>query len=92
MKTEPTPPPAPYVELQFHELINKHELSFEGDPLYPDCRVEDHQIIFEDEGMMYLLAGYVASSVFDEMETMLAEKLGIEMIDSDGTIMTFQYI
>ena len=42
--------------------------------------------------MMYLIAGYVSSSVFDEMETMLAEKLGIEMTDSDGTIMTFQYI
>jgi len=89
---KPTPPPAPYVELQFHELIKKHDLSFEGEPIYPDCRVEDQQIIFEDEGMMYLMAGYVASSIFDEMETMLAEKLGIEMTDSDGTIMTFKYI
>jgi len=85
-------PTAQKVENLFQDLINKHDLSFEGEPLYPDCRVEDHQIIFEDEGMMYLLAGYVASSVFDEMETMLAEKLGIEMTDSDGTIMTFQYI
>ena len=92
MTTEPTPPPAPYVELQFHELIKKRDLSWDGEPLYPDCRVVGNQIIFEDEGMMYLLAGYVASSVFDEMETMLTEKLGIEMIDSDGTIMTFEYI
>jgi hypothetical protein len=85
-------PTAQKVENLFQDLINKHDLSFEGEPLYPDCRVEDHQIIFEDEGMMYLLAGYVSSSIFDEMETMLAEKLGIEMIDSDGTIMTFEYI
>jgi len=85
-------PTAQKVENLFQDLINKHDLSFEGEPLYPDCRVEDHQIIFEDEGMTYLLAGYVASSIFDEMETMLAEKLGIEMIDSDGTIMTFEYI
>ena len=85
-------PTAQKVENLFQDLIKKHDLSFEGEPLYPDCRVEDHQIIFEDEGMMYLLAGYVASSIFDEMETMLAEKLGIEMIDSDGTIMTFEYI
>lgn len=87
-----SPPPAEYVKLLFQRLIDQHDLSLEGEPLYPDCRVEHQQIIFEDEGMMYLMAGYVSSPIFDDMETMLADKLGIAMTDSDGTIMTFKYI
>jgi hypothetical protein len=41
--------------------------------------------------MGYLLAGYVKSSVFDEMEEGLKD-LGFSITDSDGSTMTLERI
>jgi len=78
------------LERAMKKLIKKHNLTIYGEPLYgdiyrlkyrPDRKTVD--VIFNDENMMYLLAGHVASSVYDEMERIF-KSLGYEGVDSDG--------
>ena len=69
-------------------LIEKHELTFGGEFVMPDVdRVETHgeqkHVFFEDESIAYLIAGYVAASIYDELDSGLAD-LGYQADDSDG--------
>jgi len=86
------------IEKMFKELIDKHQLDYYGDALEPGVyQIQEHEVgpytdvVFDDENMMYLLAGYVAVSIHDDMEENLA-KLGYEMIDCDGSCMTLERI
>ena len=73
------------VQEVFAKLIKDHDLSMEGEPLYPDIYTfGEAEIVFEDEYISFLLAGYVASSIYDELERNL-KAIGIEMEDQDGS-------
>jgi hypothetical protein len=84
------------IETLFTDLIKSHGMTMDGEPLDPDVYRwsigpwEIH-VSFNDENMGYLLAGYVASSVFDEMEQGL-RNLGFNISDSDGSNMTLERI
>lgn len=84
------------IETLFTNLIKSHEMTMDGEPLDPDVyqwsiRRWETDISFNDETMGYLLAGYVASSIFDEMEQGLKD-LGFNISDSDGSNMTLERI
>jgi len=84
------------IETLFTNLIKSHGMNMDGEPLDPDVylwsikRWETH-VFFNDENMSYLLAGYVASSIFDEMQQGLKD-LGFNISDSDGSHMTLERI
>jgi hypothetical protein len=70
----------------------------EGEPLDASIYKFKHtpdwktvEVLFNDENMTYLLAGYVSSSVYDEMERMF-KNLGYELVDSDGSRAILQKI
>lgn len=78
------------IENLFASLITKHELTVFGGTIFPDIHyMNNSQIVFEDEFIGYLLAGYVASDVYDEMERGLRE-LGIEITNTDGSTMHYE--
>ena len=78
------------VEKLLSDLIKKHDLTMNGETLYPDIYTfGETEIVFEDEYIGYLLAGYVSSKVFNELDCKLLD-LGIEMIDSDGCKMIIE--
>jgi hypothetical protein len=84
------------IETLFTNLIKSHGMTMDGEPLDPDVyrwsiRPWETDISFNDENMGYLLAGYVASSIFDEMEQGL-KNLGFNISDSDGSNMTLERI
>lgn len=84
------------IETLFANLIKSHGMNMDGEPLDPDVyqwsiRPWETHVSFNDENMGYLLAGYVASSIFDEMEQGL-ENLGFNISDSDGSTMTLERI
>ena len=76
----------------FKALIKKHEITSCGETMLHDiCRVDDvvtNNIIiyFEDEEIGYLIAGYVAGLIYDEMESNI-NLLGYDIIDTDGSNM-----
>jgi len=78
------------VQNLFAKLIEDHNLTMNGEKLYPDIYTfGETEIVFEDEYIGYLLAGYVSSKVFDELEARLLD-IGIDMIDSDGCKMIIE--
>ena len=84
------------IETLFTNLIESHGIAMDGEPLDAyiyrwSVRQWETLVSFNDENMGYLLAGYVASSVFDEMERGL-ESLGFSISDSDGSTMTLERI
>jgi len=74
----------------FAALIKKHELTTDGEAIYPDLTLHPHHNIiqFHDEFMMYIIAGHVAGNVYDEMERGLWS-LGIQIDDTDGCDLYF---
>lgn len=87
-ETKPKRATKAMVQDLFSKLIKDHELNMEGEPLYPDIYTfGEAEIVFEDEHISYLLAGYVASSIYDELERNL-KAIGIQMEDSDGSKLT----
>jgi len=84
------------IEALFTNLIESHGIAMDGEPLDAyiyrwSVRQWETLVSFNDENMGYLLAGYVASSVFDEMEQGL-RNLGFNISDSDGSNMTLERI
>ena len=88
------------IESMLKALIDKHEMHMGGETLDPDIlRIETikdkhsdrvkYDVIFNDENMAYLLAGYVAGYVYDEMEAGF-KALGFEMVDGDGATVTLE--
>ena len=78
------------VQDMFTALIKKHDLTMEGEKIFPDLRLHPRRniIYFDDEFMMYLLAGHVAGNVYDDMERGLWS-LGIQIDDTDGCTLHF---
>jgi len=74
----------------FTALIKKHDLTMDGEAIYPDLTLHPHRNIiqFDDEFMMYLIAGHVAGNVYDDMERGLWS-LGIQIDDTDGCDLHF---
>lgn len=84
------------VESFFAGLIEKYEMTVEGDEMYPDIAQwgfgsEETRIVFEDEGVAPLLAGYVSETIYNEMEQGL-KGLGFRIIDTDGNVMILERI
>lgn len=90
------------IEKLFKDLIEEYEMDFYGEKLEHDIYqyreygykdedgvfyMESIEAVFNDENMAYLLAGHVASSVYDEMEKRL-KALGLEITDGDGSRVT----
>ena len=78
------------IQDMFAALIKKHGLTMEGETVHPDLNLHPHRnvIHFDDEFMMYLIAGHVAGNVYDDMERGLWS-LGIQIDDTDGCTMHF---
>jgi len=86
------------LEALYDGLIKKHEMDYQGEPMvgeiYQIQQAEGEpvghiDVVFNDENMGYLIAGYVPGSVHDEMEDKLAE-LGYSIVDCDGCRMTLE--
>ena len=81
------------IENLFYDLIVRHELRFDGELIHGDIYKwtlgHKSTIIFNDEGVDYLIAGYVSSTVYDEMEEGLRD-LGFNIIDTDGSRMILE--
>ena len=78
------------VQDMFKALIKKHDLTMDGETIFPDLRLDPRRNIihFGDEFMMYLIAGNVAGNVYDDMERGLWS-LGIQIEDTDGCALHF---
>ena len=84
------------VESFFAGLINKHEMTVGGEEIYPDIAQwsfgsEETHIVFEDEEIASLLAGYVSETIYNEMEEGL-KGFGFNIIDTDGNKMILERI
>ena len=86
------------LESKIGALLKKYKADYQGEKLdakiyridyKPDRKTVD--VIFDDENMGYLIAGYVSSSVYDEFEKILKD-LGYEMVDGDGSRMILEKI
>jgi predicted RNA-binding protein (virulence factor B family) len=78
------------------ELITKHQLDMYGEELDADIHQYEEkgdtiEVVFNDEYVGYLIAGYVASHIYDEMEENLKE-LGLKIVDSDGSWMMLEKV
>lgn len=95
MKTTNKPKQILEIENLFYNLIVKHELRFDGELIHGDIYQwtlgHESTIIFNDEGVDYLIAGYVSSTVYDEMEEGL-RKIGFDIIETDGSRMVLEKI
>jgi hypothetical protein len=77
------------IENTFLELIEYHQLTYGDDALEFDIYKMTKEnglirVLFNDENMTYLLAGYVATTVYEEMIEGI-EKLGYTIEDVDGS-------
>jgi predicted RNA-binding protein (virulence factor B family) len=76
------------LEKDIAALLKKYEANMGGEEIQADIySMEDTdqglEIVWNDEYMGYMLAGYVSSTVFDEMEEIF-KACGLDMVDSDG--------
>ena len=87
-------------------LIEKYEMTVGGELIAADIHswavesfnvhgrsYEQVRVVFEDEGISSLLAGYVSHKVYDELEAAFkALNLGYDWVDSDGEVMILDRI
>lgn len=79
------------IENTFLKLIEYHQLTYGDDALEFDIYQMTKEnglirVLFNDENMTYLLAGYVATTVYEEMIEGI-ESLGYTIDDVDGPTM-----
>ena len=72
----------------FNNLVKDYELTYENEEIDPTIHEMSETMIlnFEDEYMMHVISGNVASHIYDDMEKKLAAA-GWEITDTDGCIM-----